>query len=290
MNKKPNHSPRHRQPHRVGIRSLALAAYIAATSVSGLADSSAPKPMPQSSAAQRPATDQRGTDQSPLVVNITAVPSPTEEERREKADERRDKAESDSWLLRLTGALVAATVALVVATAFLWNATKKLVKGTEDTAKRQLRAYISVSRASISRFDDANGVEVEMVFKNFGVTPAYGLSAELQISYGPFPAKFNFDNQFTVYPISRSIVGPGMELASRLRCPQELSEKHIANLRDGQSVIYVFGFVHYIDAFGISRVCKVRYGAGGNIRAAEGCLIACQDGNEEYEDARPHPV
>jgi len=35
------------------------------------------------------------------------------------------------------------TVILGIATWFLWRATKRLVEGAEDTAQRQLRAYVS---------------------------------------------------------------------------------------------------------------------------------------------------
>src|SRR5947209_1045178 len=39
------------------------------------------------------------------------------------------------------------TIILGIATWLLWRATKKLVKGAEATAKRQLRAYVHVSEA-----------------------------------------------------------------------------------------------------------------------------------------------
>src|SRR5262245_19756779 len=46
--------------------------------------------------------------------------------------------------------LAAFTVILAVATIFLWIATRDLVREAEDTAKRQLRAYVFVSGSAVT--------------------------------------------------------------------------------------------------------------------------------------------
>jgi hypothetical protein len=59
--------------------------------------------------------------------------------------------------LKITDTLVALfTAALSIATFFLWRATRNLVKGADDTAQRQLRAYVGIESIELKcpGFDD----------------------------------------------------------------------------------------------------------------------------------------
>jgi hypothetical protein len=55
-------------------------------------------------------------------------------------------------------------------------ATKQAVIA-DDAEHRQLRAYISLDGANITKFDDAAPTEGRLVFKNYGSTPAYKVRA-----------------------------------------------------------------------------------------------------------------
>jgi hypothetical protein len=55
------------------------------------------------------------------------------------------------WTVVFTGWLTIFTLGLAIYTARLWGATRRLVEGAEDTAERQLRAYVFVKEVSASR-------------------------------------------------------------------------------------------------------------------------------------------
>ena len=61
-------------------------------------------------------------------------------------------------------------------TGFLWWSTRKLVKGAEDTAIRQLRAYVSINIGHFSIEAAKNYLRIEYLIKNMGQTPAEKLS------------------------------------------------------------------------------------------------------------------
>src|SRR5262249_51673089 len=65
------------------------------------------------------------------------------------------------------------TVILAFATAFLYFATRDLVEGAEDTAKRQLRAYVFLDQMTIA--DPMGTPKISIRIKNYGSTPAYGV-------------------------------------------------------------------------------------------------------------------
>jgi hypothetical protein len=79
-------------------------------------------------------------------------------------------------LNKLTGILtVVFTLILALATVLLWQATRDLVRGAEDTAERQLRAYVYIISNDISLMNNPNGsttVTIKPILKVFGLTPA----------------------------------------------------------------------------------------------------------------------
>jgi hypothetical protein len=76
-----------------------------------------------------------------------------------------------------TVVLAVITTILAFGTVGLWCATRRLVKGGEETAKRQLRAYLCVEifpdDHPIVNFDGPIVVLLRIV--NRGATPAYGV-------------------------------------------------------------------------------------------------------------------
>src|SRR5260221_8795277 len=62
-------------------------------------------PQSQSTSPNQPsAPDQRGTEQSPLVVKSLPPPNADEEARRQQ-EERENKSSADWWMVRLTGVI-----------------------------------------------------------------------------------------------------------------------------------------------------------------------------------------
>src|SRR5258706_12925802 len=69
------------------------------------------------------------------------------------------------------------TAALALYTARLWKATGQLVRGAEDTAERELRAYVCVEKSSGAEArEDPSWPSFKLVLKNCGKTPAYDVA------------------------------------------------------------------------------------------------------------------
>ena len=75
---------------------------------------------------------------------------------------------------------------LFLATMGLWWATWRLVKSSEKTAERQLRAYVNISVARATAVDFNINYYVEA--KNFGQTPAYNVRLRFMIELREYPS------------------------------------------------------------------------------------------------------
>jgi hypothetical protein len=166
----------------------------------------------------------------------------------------------------------AATVILALSTLFLWLATGDLVKGSERTARRQLRAYVGIESGHMNLEISNGGIEAQVTLriKNFGQTPAYEVrghggvaiaakfSASLQEKEGPIAG------QNAVFPQSsqRALFGGHLEIPP------------------GSDPIGIFAFGHfsYKDAFGHRQRTNFRYTA--RALAGETELVPCEEGNE----------
>ena len=138
-------------------------------------------PKQQTARENKKATaDKRGTQESPLIIKV--LPSQNINGEADKvAKHQEKKATTEWWLVILTGGFVAFTAGLFVVTGLLWRAAERLVKSAENTARRQLRAYIAIKEddeplQDISMPDNGHALEIHMVMKNVGQTPAFKLS------------------------------------------------------------------------------------------------------------------
>jgi hypothetical protein len=149
--------------------------------------------------------------------------------------------------------LVAFTFLLFWATLALWLSTRRLVKGAEATAKRQLRAYV------VTKIKDVvlPGSAVEHVFairmdiKNAGQTPAYDLriiSRTKFVDY-PFPPRFDFSIPFVEDP-SQGTLGPQQDVEAESRS-DPLTEADWAQIFSVTSAkrLCTWGRVAYTDIF-----------------------------------------
>lgn len=236
------------------------------------------KPKTQSQSNKKPsAADQRGTEQSPLIIKV--IPTPNTDEKAEpdgKAHE--EKATTERWLIGLTGLLVLFTAILALYTAKLWSATDKLVKGAQDTARRQLRAYVFVDRAEITSIDSGDAPIATIVIKNSGQTPAYGLTQVGGIAIGE-----SFDtltHPIGPHGISKTSLSPGGITQHFNSAPGPLSTEEKSVLHAGTKTLWVYGEVHYKDAFGMERFTNYRFMIGGHAGVRSNRMAICEEGNE----------
>ena len=215
-----------------------------------------------SQAATRADTDNKGAKQSPLVVEVQAMPERSREERDEQAADRQDKAHTDRWIVRLTGIIAVFTVVLAVATGFLWKATRDLVREAEDSSAKGLRAYLNVfecyAQWEAERCLLLRNVFFTVQFKNTGQTPARKVACWANISNGAGPPKFD---------------GPAGEPREHMgvSAPNQTGTMHFKQQFDtsnidqveawerGEETLYVYGKVVYCDAFEQERTTVFRY-------------------------------
>jgi hypothetical protein len=125
-------------------------------------------------------------------------------------------------------------------------ATRDLVSSAEKTARRQLRAYISVVNGDIELVNGGNGIRAQVRIKNFGQTPAYETSAWAVVRVLEAETT-GFSMDKGEKPAVRSVMGPSAEtVLARL---DRTSHDDLASIADGTKRIFVWGRVEYIDAF-----------------------------------------
>ena len=144
---------------------------------------------------------------------------------------------------------------LFLATMGLWWATWRLVRSSEKTAERQLRAYIVVSAKGIDIRGPENevSVSVQIGVKNTGQTPAHALAIVSKTELLAHPIKMPFDFSLELGPdASRSILGAGeyIESDSKPAKPFDGNEMMVAKEPEAGARIYTWGTVTYRDVFG----------------------------------------
>ena len=193
----------------------------------------------------------RGTNASPLVVRV--VPTLDDEKVAErKIEQENEKATLDKLMAWATVSLAAITFFLALFTAKLWKSTGQLVAGAEDTAKKQLRAYLSAQPNYVFSFGDSKLAEIRFAVVNHGKTPASMVKATGLVDILPFPLPANYP--FQISPIaakSCSVVHPNGGFQTHLISTRLFTTTEIAKAVEGTEFrIYAFGKVIYTDVFG----------------------------------------
>jgi hypothetical protein len=145
-------------------------------------------------------------------------------------------------------------ILLFLATIALYSATRDLVKGADDTAQRQLRAYVAISNSVPL---DMNPIRVALTFDNFGQTPATDVKVFFYWEFVPFGE--NLPSNFT-FPEKPGCVGapgitPGIAaifprnpaLIFRKHCPDELTRLQASERNEVHAFLY--GHAEYLDIF-----------------------------------------
>lgn len=220
------------------------------------------------------AQGQRGTEQAPLVVKLDSAAQAREA--REHQEERHESMAVEERVATYTFYLAVVTAALVFATIALWRATARLVKGAEDTAERQLRAYVGVSAASIENvvhqpalvsdyadfLDTAAGagprgrITVNLTLKNAGQTPAYHVVSWFTLSVAAIHGDAAMPPEPNDYR-ERQILLPEGTLDKTGLFPA-LTLPDLKNVAVRTHGVFINGAISYDDAFGRARTSRFR--------------------------------
>jgi hypothetical protein len=227
-----------------------------------------------SAAAQPTVPDTRVTPMQPIAVEVTNLPPPAA-----TPHPRTDWAEVIA---------AGATVLLALVTWMLWLATRALVRGADETAKRELRAYVFVNNPWIEHVERNQQPVAHVPFKNYGRTPAYKIRATLNIDIGADFAEVPEPN-----PLPDSAaghLGPGADLQTLCALHRPLTATDPASLDAGHLTLFAYGEIHYVDAFKQAHWTKFRIMIGGSAglraRLEDGkrALLSCPDGNETDDE------
>ncbi len=170
-------------------------------------------------------------------------------------DDRRDET-SEYWTV--FGRRLKITDTLLVIFAFtLWWATRELVVGAEETAERELRAYISVETGMTFRQSKKHQARFEFrpVIVNNGKTPASNVRILSRIDFitPPVPPNFNYALVSPASLVSVLTIGPGKDKFHISIIQRHLSWRELREHAKGTKRFHLWGQVIYEDIFKIER-------------------------------------
>jgi len=208
------------------------------------------------------------------------------------------------WLMIFTGVLAISTIGLWVVTLFARKDTKKAVGAAQksadaaekivltmqDTAQRQLRAYICIPGATIKLIKKSDSMYAHVVlrYKNAGQTPGYDVKTWIALDIAEYPlnkilVQHPQDAKYT--PI---IISPGSE--QYLVNETVITPEQRPMIGTAKATLYVYGEVLYRDVFGIERFTKYRLLYGGDEGTFGEKLRPDLEGNEaDYSQAHNQP-
>jgi hypothetical protein len=239
-----------------------------------------------------PQNDQRGTEQSPIVVKVAPSPNAQDEAaqaKKEKQNQAAANRRAELITIIIAFATAVQAIALIITIIVMLR-----------TTRRQLRAYVFVNDISI--FNVANplhplakdykktGAEISrpndgpiiaMTIKNSGQTPAYEVVNEGHMCIQEFPLISNLPTEPPSKFITKTAIPPGGITTKNLTM-RPLTKEEIAQLRNGTMAIYVYGKIIYKDTFGKISFTNFRvmhFAAAQIIGIGTGMTI-CDEGNE----------
>lgn len=235
---------------------------------------------PQQSKTQTPekppAADQRGSKNSPLVVEVLP-PSNANEKAAAEADDSKQKAANDWHLVELTGILAAIGFFQLVVFGLQAHRLRQTIEAMENAERRTLRAYVGIEKIAFDipgandssytpapiplpagfRFRDFLVVTV----KNFGETPARDVTVFAYYTSMPpnerLPDNFFDQDSNNTDVLSNAPVRISVARYLLQRGQSEISKHGLTTItplreaREGRgNNIYVFGRIYYRDAYG----------------------------------------
>jgi hypothetical protein len=187
------------------------------------------------------------------------------------------------YRLKVTDTLVAAFTALLfIATFALWWSTRRLVKGADKTAERQLRAYVLVKNITISGVVEGGTPQAEIILENSGQTPAYDVKNWVAIGFIDYPPKsMPQDDDDGSAAASVTILGPHGQHRMLGKLKGVFTFPDVVALNSGARAIHIVGGMTYRDAFGVMRrtIFNCFYGGEFGVNA-EGAPFHATNGNE----------
>jgi hypothetical protein len=204
---------------------------------------SAPQAQTQTNQQQTP--DNRGTEQSPLIVRTIK----SKEEAAEAEQDRKDKTWNDNFTMGLTG-LLAVVGALQLGTFIV------MIR----TSRRQLRAYVSVvGNGMTPQIKEGDKFIHNLKAINTGQTPARDLRVKCITKILDHPVPNAFDFSLAADPLgSNYTVGSNKDVTFDAVADRSYSFTELNEVADPKSKkrFYSYGTIQYLDVFGCEHITE----------------------------------
>ncbi|MGH9642624.1 MAG: hypothetical protein ACRD3Q_09365 [Terriglobales bacterium] len=221
-----------------------------------------------SQSAQQPPANQRGTEQSPVVVKVIPPPNNANEAEQERKD-REQKTSHDRWLMVFSGVLAAVAVLQLLVYGYQAKKLKETVDATTrsaDAAKKSADAIVNIERPWLllaeagrtSADDNKDGVRrVYMAaawkFKNWGATPAFinDISGGLYVldNIANLPKEPNYGPLYA--GVDEPVLAPGqVSDYYKFRTREPGGSDEFYQLQNGEKVMVFYGKIDYVDRIG----------------------------------------
>lgn len=181
-------------------------------------------------------------------------------------------------MILLIGAVSAAVWAAWAASKAAY-AAQEAVEVTSETAKQQLRAYLTVGACTIDFLPDDSGLMLSAHITNSGITPAFNTRIMGESFASDYPL-----SEPMPHPTPGTDFGAPIGAGGELICAQRLFsddlEAAINRVKAGEIGMWIQGAVIYDDCFGDQHSLRFRYVFGGRLANTGGIILhADKDGN-----------
>jgi hypothetical protein len=272
------------------LKALLIALFLGASSGVVLAQSQEPSPTaapegqpektPPKDGQQQSQTNQRGTDESPLVVKVQNTKKTQTEAEQEPEYQQRRAADRDAFNIGIAAIVVGAlqTVALFVTFLII-----------SSVGIRQLRAWVQPESMTIRKFSLTEPIIIAINFKNTGATPARDFHTHGVVWVGALPlpdnSKMAKPNEHPIGRHSRGALFPGVVRTSDYVSDDILTPEITKALKEPnpKRAIYVAAEAFYRDVFSRRRMTQVCWYLH---REDAAIMIAAEESNAVINEMR----
>nr|WP_294523724.1 hypothetical protein [uncultured Rhodopila sp.] len=224
---------------------------VAVGAAAPVAEHKSPQP-PRNEATQlqqQPTSDQRGTEQSPFIIQILPPVKALDKVGSAKDNAAKHEPSNKWWFYELgTGDEIASIATLVGLLQFAALVATYWVM--RRAARQQLRAYISGLPDFVSSFDETHRPRASYTLRNVGQTPAFELVHRSGIAAFPYPLPLSFKLPPITNPMTAPIVlFSNIPLNGYTEKGTPFSDIELAGIRSGLMRVYIFGEIRYRDVF-----------------------------------------
>jgi hypothetical protein len=159
------------------------------------------------------------------------------------------------------------------------KAADATVEHARDTSKLELRPYVGITSAKALQLTTNNQNIAALTIENVGKTPAINVCTwfgSVGVNAGE---TFDFDLAEKPANLKRFTSPPNGKFILNIKANGLLSEEDIRKIRDGRTVLFVFGTIDYTDVFGDPHTTTYRYQFARE-KGVGDILNVCEEGNE----------